>query len=314
MAYDPSLDTDDSAVPAAVRLFFRKRFLELAGLLTFAALIAVGVALATWSVDDPSLNHALDRAPGNWLGYPGAVVADELMQFFGLGVLPFIAIPMAWAVRFVGHRGIRRPLRALPAWLACALACSASLSALPPPQQWSLASGLGGNAGDVLHNLLLMILSLAITGFIAKMIAAAATTVAAIYFGLRAGGWGRREAVAKVGGIGEYGRDAMANAVGGVQHLFLSWRERRAQRRMAATQEDRGDILTRLAPRPPTPPRRKGSTDLRVEPQLSRPQRRILVPPAAPEESEDDTYYGEEEDAGAKPELTADTLFKKAGE
>ena len=315
MAYDPSLDTDDSAVPAAVRLFFRKRFLELAGLLTFAVLIAVGVALATWSVDDPSLNHALDRAPGNWLGFPGAVVADELMQFFGLGVLPFIAIPMAWAVRFLGHRGIRRPLRALPAWLACTLTCSASLSALPAPGSWSLASGLGGNAGDVLHNLLLMILSLGIKGFIATMIAASATTVAAIYLGLRAGGWGRREAVAKAGGLGEYGRDAMANALGGIQHLFLSWRERRAQRRMAATQEDRGDILTRLAPRPPAPSRRKGSSEARVEPQLSRPQRRIMEAPDPAEEIEDDSYDAEEEDAqnAAAPRVRRDEKPIKQG-
>ncbi|MCB1435404.1 MAG: DNA translocase FtsK 4TM domain-containing protein, partial [Alphaproteobacteria bacterium] len=66
MAYDPSFDTDDSAVPAAVRLFFKKRLFELAGIVLFLVLIAVGIALATWSVEDPSLNHALDRAAKNW--------------------------------------------------------------------------------------------------------------------------------------------------------------------------------------------------------------------------------------------------------
>ena len=74
MAYDPSFDTDDSAVPAAVRIFFKKRLFELAGVLLFSVLILIGVALATWSVDDPSLNHALDRSAKNLLGYPGAEI------------------------------------------------------------------------------------------------------------------------------------------------------------------------------------------------------------------------------------------------
>ena len=73
MAYQPSYDTDDSAVPEAVRIFFKRRLFELAGVVLFLVLIAAGVSLASWSVDDPSLNHALDRAARNWLGYPGTL-------------------------------------------------------------------------------------------------------------------------------------------------------------------------------------------------------------------------------------------------
>ena len=68
MAYQPTCETDDSAVPAAVRIFFMRRLSELAGVLLFLVLIAAGLSLASWSVDDPSLNHALDRAAMNWLG------------------------------------------------------------------------------------------------------------------------------------------------------------------------------------------------------------------------------------------------------
>ena len=94
MAYQPSYDTDDSAVPAAVRIFFKRRLFEGAGIVLFLLLIAASLSLASWSVDDPSLNHALDRTARNWLGYPGAVIADELMQFFGLGVLVLLAVRM----------------------------------------------------------------------------------------------------------------------------------------------------------------------------------------------------------------------------
>ncbi|MGL4526059.1 MAG: DNA translocase FtsK 4TM domain-containing protein, partial [Aestuariivirga sp.] len=143
MAYDPSYDTDDSAVPHAVRVFFKKRLYEVVGLAVFTVLIGAGVALATWSADDPSLNNAIDGTASNWLGYPGAVLADQLMQFFGLGVLPLMAIPMAWAVRFMGHQGMIRPIRSVFSWLFTCLCASATLAALPAPSSWSLASGLG---------------------------------------------------------------------------------------------------------------------------------------------------------------------------
>ena len=40
MAYQPSYDTDDSAVPAAVRIFFKRRLFEVAGITVFLVLIA----------------------------------------------------------------------------------------------------------------------------------------------------------------------------------------------------------------------------------------------------------------------------------
>ena len=133
MAYQPSYETDDSAVPAAVRIFFMRRLCEFAGMLLFLGLIAAGLSLASWSVDDPSLNHALDGAARNWLGYPGAVIADELMQFFGLGVIVFLALPVRWAVGFLSHEGFRRPLARLFSWLGATLAASAALSAIATP-------------------------------------------------------------------------------------------------------------------------------------------------------------------------------------
>ena len=215
MAYHPSYDTDDSAVPAAVRIFFKRRFFEFAGALLFLLLIALGVALASWSVDDPSLNHALDTPARNWLGYPGAVIADELMQFFGLGVLPFIAIPMRWAVGFLSHEGVSRPIRSVAAWIGCVVAASAALSAVPVPASWSLVAGLGGNAGDVIHNLILMILSFGIAGPIAQLIAGLAMLALAVMLGLRALGLARAEAVERVNVAQSRGRNLVSSALSG---------------------------------------------------------------------------------------------------
>ena len=63
-------------------------------------------ALATWSVDDPSLNNATDAPVRNMLGWPGAIVADLVMQLLGLGA---IAVLLALELVGLAARPHRRP-------------------------------------------------------------------------------------------------------------------------------------------------------------------------------------------------------------
>ncbi|MEI7600470.1 MAG: DNA translocase FtsK [Aestuariivirga sp.] len=303
MAYQPSYDTDDSAVPAAVRIFFKRRLFEVAGVVLFLALIAASLSLASWSVDDPSLNHALDRAARNWLGYPGAVIADELMQFFGLGVLVLLAIPMRWAVGFLAHEGLPRPLRQSFAWVCCSLAASATLSALPVPSNWSLTSSLGGNAGDVIHNLLMMALSIAITGWIPTLATGLVMLAITVFFGLRALGVSRAAAVQQAAAAPSRSRKALRATGAGfgvtfryVRELWSRWRELRRAEAQFEQQGDEDDIIRRLAPQVESP-RRGGHQSARIEPVFSA---RRAAPPLeedigeAEEYAEEETY--EEED------------------
>ena len=339
MAYQPSFDTDDSAVPAAVRIFFKRRLYEVAGLLLFLALIAVSLSLASWSVDDPSLNHALDRAARNWLGYPGAVIADELMQFFGLGVLPFLAIPIRWAAGFLSHEPLQRPFWSLISWLLCAVSASAALAAFPVPASWSLVSGLGGNSGDVLHNLLLMLLSFGVTGVLAALVSGLLMLGAATYFGR--GALGLRAAapeedsrvpeMARAAAPPPRHRQPARHMLGGVTRaaayvgeLWRRWRElRRAEADFqGAAGED--DIIRRLAPQPDAPARRgRISPSSRIEPVLEPSARRAPDIPAAemeeeeydhPEDAEDESFeeegyeeeaeYEDEEETAPPPKVT----------
>ena len=152
MARTRSARSDESAIPAGLKRFLGNRVREFAGLTLLAVTIGVAVALATWSADDPSLNYAVDKAPQNMLGYPGAVVADLLMQFFGLGVMGLIIPMIAWSTRWLGHGEIGRPIkRALSAVLG-ALVLAAFISVFPPPSNWPLPSGLGGVGGDLLSH------------------------------------------------------------------------------------------------------------------------------------------------------------------
>ncbi|MEX0838708.1 MAG: DNA translocase FtsK 4TM domain-containing protein, partial [Parvibaculum sp.] len=63
-------------LPPSLRAFLARRAFEGLGV----ALVALGaftlLSVLSWSIDDPSLNNATTRPPGNWMGLPGAYVAD----------------------------------------------------------------------------------------------------------------------------------------------------------------------------------------------------------------------------------------------
>ena len=202
MAYNRSYDTDDGAIPAALRRFIRHRLFEISGVALLASLAAVGVALATWSVDDPSFNHATDQIAKNYLGYPGAAIADELMQLLGLGVLPLIGIPMAWVVNLLSHERPERPFMAMLAWLAATFLACGAFATLPAPSSWSLAAGLGGNSGDIISGGMLSILALGLKGAFAEVFTGALCAGTAIWAALRATGLTKSETTGTLGTLG----------------------------------------------------------------------------------------------------------------
>ena len=62
---------------SGLRAFVTRRAQELIGLSLLAVAGLVAASLATWSVDDPSLNNATNSPVRNILGWPGAIVADS---------------------------------------------------------------------------------------------------------------------------------------------------------------------------------------------------------------------------------------------
>ncbi|MFL4995706.1 MAG: DNA translocase FtsK [Microvirga sp.] len=132
------------------RAFLARRAQELTGLCLIAVSGAVAVALATWSVDDPSLNNATDLPVRNLLGWPGAIVADLLMQLLGLGAIAAV-LPLAlWGWRLMKSGDLGRLQLRFALWVIGAGAATALASALPPTQSWPLPTGLGGVVGDAI--------------------------------------------------------------------------------------------------------------------------------------------------------------------
>jgi S-DNA-T family DNA segregation ATPase FtsK/SpoIIIE len=132
----------------AARDVLRRRLKELVGLALIAVPAALAIALATWSVNDPSLNHATATPVRNWLGSPGAIASDLAIQLLGLGAIAALLSPAAWGLAFLKRGTISRPFIRVILWLVGVGAAAATASALPPTGRWPLPTGLGGVTGD----------------------------------------------------------------------------------------------------------------------------------------------------------------------
>ena len=127
--------------------------LRLIGIIVLSLVGIVMTALASWNVDDPSLSYATSSPAKNWLGVPGAIIADLSFQILGLGIIVLL-IPLAlWGWSFLRrrlptHMGLR-----LIAWIAATILATGVLAFLPAPQSWPLPTGLGGLIGSGFSNL-----------------------------------------------------------------------------------------------------------------------------------------------------------------
>jgi S-DNA-T family DNA segregation ATPase FtsK/SpoIIIE len=164
---------DDVSLATALMRAAVRRLLEAAGLLLLCGVGLAAAALATWSVDDPSLSNASGGEPANLLGYSGAVMADLMLQGLGLAAMLLLLPPLVWSTRLFRHKTTLYG-RAVFAWLLAAPLAAGAVSALPAPASWPLPIGLGGFVGDLLLARLEGLLALPLDEF--------ATTTAAIVF------------------------------------------------------------------------------------------------------------------------------------
>jgi S-DNA-T family DNA segregation ATPase FtsK/SpoIIIE len=134
----------------ALRGYLRRRVAEGVGFGLMAISVAATIALASWSVGDPSLNHATSAPVRNLLGAPGAIAADLLIQILGLGAIALLLPPAFWGLRLVRSGAVPRLQLRLALWVIAVGAAAATASALPPTTRWPLPTGLGGVTGDAL--------------------------------------------------------------------------------------------------------------------------------------------------------------------
>ncbi len=296
MASDHTFDTDEDVLPRALRRFMRNRLMDVIGIAILAGVAAVGLALATWSAGDPSLSNANRAIPQNFFGKPGAIVADELLQIFGLASLVLLAVPVSWAIKCLDHETLEGFWSRIVLWFAAIVLLSMALSTLPSFGTWPLGAGFGGVAGDLTSAALTQFFALALKGKLAHILVFSASSVAGFWAMLRACGSGSHTMTAH---ISAFALLASKSAVAGVsatarvmQTILSRVRLPELPKRQRRPEPSRpaGDIITRLAPR------RGDGKQRRIEPELS-PGARTLpgladidesLPPDEPDETDEE--------------------------
>ncbi|WP_019219383.1 FtsK/SpoIIIE family DNA translocase [Bartonella florencae] len=165
-SYD-SLEVQKSYSSRLLEMFLRQIgvFIGL-GLLGF--LIFCVFALATWNVADPSLTHASTNRITNFMGWPGAIFADFVMQFFGLAGLGVLLPPLFWSFLLLAQKNIYNLLFRLFLWVVSTICFLISFALMTPVASftyWPLPIGLGGVLGDKLLSILYSIFPIFLSPF-----------------------------------------------------------------------------------------------------------------------------------------------------
>jgi S-DNA-T family DNA segregation ATPase FtsK/SpoIIIE len=150
-ARSPTLEARRLASPALMALMGR-RTAELGGFALGLLGLALLVAMFDYHPTDPSLNTATTGHTRNLTGPVGAVIADILVQGFGLaGMLPGVAL-LAWAWRIASRRGLGSPAARIASLLAAlpVLAGFFTLCLAPAGIAWPAIVGPGGAIGQLL--------------------------------------------------------------------------------------------------------------------------------------------------------------------
>jgi DNA segregation ATPase FtsK/SpoIIIE, S-DNA-T family len=281
-----------SFLPDAVHDALRRRLRELGGLALIALAVLLALALATWSVQDPSLSHATNAPVRNTLGVPGAIIADLLIQLLGVAALALVLPAAVWGWRLVTHRPLRRERIRLGFWVLTVLLAATFASALPRSTAWPLPVGLGGVIGDWLLRLPALLAGGALSGLARTGIAVVAGVATLVCFAIAAGfGWHAESdddhtdsAAAETDDHEEEEEDDRGSiSLGWITHGFLSLKARLAR------------LLTRR-PRAPVRAERNAPMQERAEPRFEEGGRVTLQPRAEPEIDEE-----EEDEADAPP-------------
>ncbi len=185
-ARQPSVSAKPAMAPNAIAIRIP---LRLVGLLVLALVGICLIALASWSVDDPSFSYATTKSPANWLGLTGAAMADLMFQIFGLAGLVLLVPPAVWGWALARRRVPTTMGLRFGAWIASSVLTTGVFAFVATPASWPLPTGLGGLIGAGFSTLATMITGSnpqAITAILFAIIIAA-PTLALYWFALGLG-------------------------------------------------------------------------------------------------------------------------------
>ena len=279
----PAIDRSLDAVAFVTEHFrdiLRRRLSEIAGLALITLAFLAAIALATWSVQDPSLSHATQTPVHNLLGFPGAIFSDLAMQLLGLAAVMLLVPEILLGWRLLSHRPVGEKWRGL-LWILATFLAAGFVSALPRVGSWPLPTGLGGVFGDALLRAPAIVVGGRLTGM-PLLITAALFGIATVVTVAFAAGFGSKQPAERT-----IARDAdeetdedegdHASAwLGMIAHALLSWKARAGR-------------LLRRKPRTPLRAAMPAATGPRQEPRFEGYARAGMpAEPALADEDDDD--------------------------
>ena len=117
--------TGPSLVPDGLGGFVKRKLRQLIGLGLLCGIAIAAIAMLTWTAGDPSLSHATNAPVKNWMGRPGAILADLLMQLFGLGAIALLGIAAGWGWQLLRNRPFDREALRVPLGIGAAMIVAA---------------------------------------------------------------------------------------------------------------------------------------------------------------------------------------------
>ncbi|HEY2426987.1 MAG TPA: DNA translocase FtsK 4TM domain-containing protein, partial [Pseudolabrys sp.] len=243
-----------SFVSEHFRDVIRRRLSELAGLALIALALLGALALATWSVQDPSLSHATQKPIHNLLGFPGAVFSDLAMQLLGLAAILLLIPEALLGWRLISHKPVGEKWRGM-LWIVATFLGAAFASTLPRIGSWPLPTGLGGVAGDAILRIPAMIVGGHVAGLgrLILCIVFGLATVVTLAMAAKAPHRARKSVAREIDEDDEIDEDESDDDrgsawLGMIVHALLSWKARIG--RMI-----RGEARTRMPMAPARGPR-----------------------------------------------------------
>ena len=231
-AADRSLDII-AFVSEHFRDIIRRRLSELAGLALISLAVLGAIALATWSIQDPSLSHATQKPIHNILGYPGAIFSDLAMQLLGLAAILLLVPEVLLGWRLLSHKPVGEKWRGL-LWIVATFLAAAFASTLPHIGSWPLPTGLGGVAGDAVLRLPAWIFGSPLGGFTRFILCIifGLATAATLVLAARAPDYDGKQAAREIDEEEEDSErdeahgDRASAWLGMIVHALLSWKAR----------------------------------------------------------------------------------------
>lgn len=171
-------------LPVSWQAFISRRITDTGGFVLLISGLLFLAALLSYNHSDPSLNTAaVETVQGikNWLGRPGAYVADLFIQTLGFGSLMLAGITTIWGWRFLKHRH----LDPLGPRLVCAITATIFFTialARIPAGAWFVHPYLGGSGGTLVLDGLAGLINNLVPGYEHTIVASLSALIACFSF------------------------------------------------------------------------------------------------------------------------------------